>query len=89
MIDSISQALLWIYFEDGVKKLYPLGLRGAQEVTSLIKDLGSKTAKTRNAAEETLKNGAALMGLSRESFIYTLLTVTEDPYAKFLYAVWD
>ena len=35
VVDCISQALLWIYFQDNVQKLYVLSLRGAQEVDFL------------------------------------------------------
>lgn len=88
VIDSVSQALLWVYFEDGVKKLYPLSLRGAQEVCSLLTDLDSDELAVLEAAEENLLRVAALMGLSRESCLYTLISVRDDPYAQFLYEIW-
>lgn len=88
VIDSVSQALLWVYFEDGVKKLYPLSLRGAQEVCSLLTDLESDDDEERDAAEQNLTRGADLMGLDRDSFLYTLIGVQKDPYAEFLYAIW-
>jgi hypothetical protein len=88
VIDSVSQALLWVYFEDGVKKLYPLSLRGAQEVCSLLTDLVSDEEAVQKAAEENLLRAAALIGLSRESCLYTLISVRDDPYAQFLYEIW-
>jgi hypothetical protein len=36
VIDTISQALLWIYFESDTPKLYRFSLRGAQEVRTLV-----------------------------------------------------
>jgi hypothetical protein len=39
VVDCISQALLWVYFEDDVKKLFHLSLRGAQDVSSFMRDL--------------------------------------------------
>lgn len=89
VVDSISQALLWVYFEDGVKKLYPLSLRGAQEVCSFLDDLDSDEPKVKSAAEKNLKAAAELMKMDKESFLYTLLTVKDDPYAQFLFAIWQ
>jgi hypothetical protein len=88
VIDSVSQALLWVYFEDRVKKLYPFSLRGAQEVCSFLDDLASRKEKERAAAEQNLEAAAALMGLEPESFLYTLISVRDDPYAQFLYQIW-
>ena len=88
VIDSVSQALLWVYFQDGVKKLYPLSLRGAQEVCTFLNDLDSDEPKIKHAAETSLKQAAGLMELDKESFLYTLLTVKDDPYAQFLFKVW-
>ena len=88
VIDSVSQALLWVYFEDDVQKLYPLSLRGAQEVCTLFDDLASDEPKIRHAAEQTLKKAAGLLGLDEESVKYTLITVKDDPYAQFLFGIW-
>lgn len=88
VVDSVSQALLWLYFEDRVKKLYPLSLRGAQEVCSLLNDLNSDKPKEKAAAEANLKLAASMMELDEQSFLYTLLSVKDDPYAQFLFKVW-
>jgi hypothetical protein len=87
VIDSISQALLWIYFED-VQKLYPLSLRGAQEVCTLFQELDSDDPTIKQAAEHTLKIAAARMNLDEKACRYTLATVKEDPYAEFLFSIW-
>jgi hypothetical protein len=89
VIDSVSQALLWVYFEDRVKQLYPLSLRGAQEVCTLFDSLVSEEPKERNAAEKNLAAAAAIMELDVESCKYTLIGVKDDPYAQFLFNVWS
>lgn len=89
VIDSVSQALLWVYFEDRVKKLYPLSLRGAQEVCSFLDDLDSDEPKVKAAAEKNLTAASALMELDSDSLLYTLISVRDDPYAQFLYSVWS
>lgn len=88
VVDSISQALLWVYFEDRVKELYPLSLRGAQEVCTLFEDLDSGGPKAKAAAEITVQTAAKKLGLDRESFVYTLIGVRDDPYAQFLFKIW-
>ena len=87
VIDSISQALLWIYFQD-VEKLYPLSLRGAQEVCTLLNELADADPKIQGPAAQTLKAAATRVGLDEETCRYTLATVKEDPYAEFLYSIW-
>ena len=88
VIDSVSQALMWVYFEDRVKKLYPLSLRGAQEVCAFLNDLDSDEAKVKAAANKNLAAAAALIGLDPDSFLYTLISVRDDPYAQFLFEIW-
>ena len=87
VIDSISQALLWLYFED-VQKLYPLSLRGAQEVCTLFQELDSEDLQVKHAAEHALKIAAARVGLDEKAFRYSLETVKDDPYAQFLFSIW-
>jgi len=87
VIDSISQALLWIYFRD-VEKLYPFSIRGAQEARTLLEDCKSPRRKVQKAAAQTLKVAAAAINLDEQAFTYTLMTVAEDPYAEFLYSIW-
>ncbi|PYL53072.1 MAG: hypothetical protein DMF29_09470, partial [Verrucomicrobia bacterium] len=87
VIDSISQALLWIYFKD-VEKLYPFSLRGAQEACTLLEEYRSHDSNIKAAAAHTLKAAASAVKLDEKTFSYTLVTVTEDPYAEFLYSIW-
>lgn len=88
VIDSISQALLWIYFEGQVKKFYTLSLRGAQEVCSFLDDLDSEVAKTKAAAETTLDTLASMTSIPKQSFVLTLIQVRDDPYAQFIFSIW-
>lgn len=102
VVDCISQALLWVYFEENVKKLFPFSLRGAQDVSSFLRDLemdlGSpppspidslpQDSEVSYAAQQTLRAAAEVLKLNEESFKYTLWTVAEDPYTEFLVAIW-
>ncbi|HWN10219.1 MAG TPA: hypothetical protein VNO50_13295 [Pyrinomonadaceae bacterium] len=84
VVDCISQALLWVYFEDEVKKLYAVSLRGAQDVSSLLRDLLKDDVATKAA----LTAAASRLNLNEDAFKYSLLTVAEDPHTKFLVAIW-
>lgn len=88
VVDTISQALLWVYFEASVKELYSMSLRGAQEVCALITDLTRKNKKRRKRANETITEAARKLGMDREVFLNTLYAVREDPYSKMLYMIW-
>jgi len=90
VVDSISQALLWVYLEDEVKKLYAVSLRGAQDVSALLRDLASpsKDKSVANSAKAALTIAAARLKLDETAFKYTLMTVAEDPYTKFLVEIW-
>ncbi len=88
VIDSISQSLLWVYFDKETKSLYKFSLRGAQEVCTFLEDLDSDEPKTKAAAKKTKESCAAILSMDPESFIFTLLSVRDDPYAQFLFKVW-
>ncbi len=88
VIDTISQALLWIYFDKETKLLYKYSLRGAQEVCYFLDDLNSDEPKTKAAAEKTRDKCAELLSMTPDSFIFTLLSVRDDPYAQFLFNIW-
>ncbi len=88
VIDSISQSLLWIYFEKETKLLYKYSLRGAQEICTFLDDLDSSKPKTKAAADETRDKCAELLSMTPQTFIFTLLSVRDDPYSQFLFKIW-
>lgn len=108
VMDCISQALLWMYFEDDIaeKKLYELSVRGAQEVATLISDheqwhkkaeavkkhatgYPDEFAKRKHTdAEQTIGEIAKRLDISEQALMVTLRQVAEDPYTKFLCAIW-
>lgn len=104
MIDWVSQALLWVYFEDKSKELYKLSIRGAHEVASLIDDERAALAtladpatapEDRTDATErvariraTIAEIVAIVGGTEGSVRTTLLEVAEDPYTAFLRVIW-
>jgi len=69
--------------------LYKLSLRTAHEVTNLVYSLdlvyGDKKAQV---AEETLAEAAKALGVGTNAVWNTLRQIEEDPFARFLVAIW-
>ena len=98
VLDCMSQALLWVYFQDKTKSLYSLSLRGAQEAHSLMKavkgvsfPIQSSVSLTgdQSRAVGTIRSAALLIGISEEALLTTLDQVAEDPYTIFIVEVWQ
>jgi hypothetical protein len=97
VLDCMSQALLWVYFQERTKQLYPYSLRGSQEVTGLISSLQGITfpwdqnqvlAPEQARAKATLTNISANMQMSEAALLTTLHEVSDDPYTIFISKVW-
>ncbi len=88
VVDCMSQALVWIYFEEKMKNLYQFSIRGAQEVAALVNNLQSTNASERDAAAQALSDVAKAMGMDQGAVYHTLLQVRDDPYTKFLLEIW-
>lgn len=89
VVDCCSQALAWLYFEEGLVPMRRHGLRGAQEVSSLIKEIDqADDAKVRQRAMKCLKTVAGKLEADIEAFEWILRDVAEDPYTQFLCGVW-
>jgi hypothetical protein len=85
VVDCISQALLWLYFEDKTRTLAIYSLRGAQEVSALMQWVKLGQAE----AIATLNAVATALNLSPAALQTTLVQVANDPYTKFICAIWD
>lgn len=89
VIDCVSQALVWIYFQDDCAKLIEYSMRGAQEVIWILGWADDNTQPERQAwARKSLGDAADAMKISHEAFRTTLKQVFVDPYAKFLVDIW-
>jgi hypothetical protein len=84
IIDTMSQALFWVYAEDSSKELYKFGLRGAMEVSNLRDALD----KNDQNAKQALKEAAGKLDMSDESLRHMFDEVADDPYTEFLVNIW-
>ena len=90
VVDCMSLALVWIYFDDKMPALSRFSLRGAQEVDAFVDVLtGPAPDPVRlAAAQECLKGAADVLGMTPNALLHTLLQVKADPYTKFLCSIW-
>ena len=88
LVDTISQALMWVYFEEESRKLYELSLRGSQEVNWLFRALKSEVQTNREYAERIFQDGAEALNMDCDSFMHTMRAVSEDPYTEFIVSIW-
>lgn len=88
VIDCSSQALVWVYFEEKTRDLYKLSLRTAHEVTSLVYNLDSSDEDKVAQAKEALAEAAKTLGLETNALRNTLKLIEEDPFVRFLVAIW-
>ncbi len=89
VVDCISQALLWIYFEEDTKKLRSLSIRGAQEVRTMIDELEGTDSEEAKTAAKTLQAIAKMLGIEQNALRRTLEEVAYDPYTEFFCDVWE
>jgi hypothetical protein len=89
VIDAISQALMWIYFEDDTRKLYRHSFRGAQEVRWLLNRLESGNDPIVAKAKQTIEDGARVLQMDPVSFMNTLDAISVDPYTSFICSIWS
>ena len=82
VIDCCSQALAWLYFEDKLIELRGYGLRGAQEIATLIREFKDGD----DMAEECVKTVTDALDLSTLKRV--LIQIAEDPYTEFLQGIW-
>ncbi|MHC4498166.1 MAG: hypothetical protein ACYS21_03525 [Planctomycetota bacterium] len=96
VIDCCSQALAWLYFRSDLGKMGGHGLRGAQEIATLIYELDGG-AQTGDPSEEEDKKRAGkcvktlagqLQRTDLSTFERVLREVAEDPYTQVLCEVW-
>jgi len=97
VLDCMSQALLWVYFENKTRDIFRLSLRGSQEVIGLTKalegvvvpyDERQNLSQEQALAKATLQNMSEVIGVSNAALLMTLHQVAEDPYTQFIYSVW-
>jgi hypothetical protein len=92
--DCMNQALAWLYFEDRLAVLRPLGLRGAAEIKNFVDayddaDPQSKCRTGHDAAVAALPKVAEALQQSPETVLIVFREIAGDPYTVFLAQAWS
>jgi hypothetical protein len=95
VVDCCSQALAWLYFQQDLAKMRRFGLRGGQEIYTLVSNIDKLCpSKTRsldeiaNQAKKCLELVAAEMKMDTQALERPMREIAEDPYTCFLCDVW-
>jgi hypothetical protein len=89
VVDCVSQALAWMYFQDDSAKLVELSMRGAQEITAVVQWSANATDPVKQGyADQAILDAAAKLGLSDKALRTTFAQIVQDSYTEFLVNVW-
>lgn len=94
IVDCMNQGLAWMYLEDVLKKLTPLGMRGAIEIKCFIDDLDDEGSGNEDDAAAHARAVAALpmlaeaAGQKPETLQIVFRQIALDPFTVFLYRIW-
>ena len=90
VVDCVSQALAWIYFQDDCASLFELSLRGAYEIAYVVQTANNPSDLVKQAAAiQTIQAAAARLKIDPIAFRTSLDQIAEDPYTIFLINVWS
>lgn len=94
-VDCCSQALAWLSFESNLEKLRKFGLRGAQEIRTMVLEMNpedpqnSVQAREKELAYQSLTAIAEDLGMKVEVLERSFDMIAWDPQNIFLYDVWQ
>jgi hypothetical protein len=84
VLDIVNQALAWLYLEDKLNKIRPIGLRGAFEIRILVESIDYSDSRAWAAFQ-----AAALACESSEPGLeYCFRQLKDDPFVEFIYTYW-
>jgi hypothetical protein len=91
--DCMNQALAWMYLQDDLDKLRPLGLRGAVEIKHFVEEfdcVGTEPNELldHDNAVAALPKIAAALNQDPTTVQLVFRNIAEDPYTAFLYEIW-
>lgn len=92
--DCMNQALAWMYFQEKLDNLRPLGLRGAIEIGNYVDALDADPSLAISKDENKRAHGAfpsfsKATGQGEQTLQIVLREIAGDPYAIFLRSIWE
>lgn len=93
VIDCMNQALAWMYLEDSLNTIRPLGLGGAVEIRQLMTDLSDPRTdpaaqRDHDKAVVLLPKIATALNQAPETLEFAFRQIADDPYTSFLAQIW-
>jgi hypothetical protein len=101
VVDCCSQALAWLTFKDDLSKMRRYGVRGAQEVCTMVYEIedliypknkeeyANQRKEEKEWAEKTLDILSEELGMNQMALRRSFDEIAYDPYTQFLYNVWQ
>jgi len=86
--DCMNQALAWLYLQDDLNIIRPLGMRGAAEIKNLIDSYDDPADVDHQRAVDALPKIAAAIKQDPATLQVAFREIAEDPYTIFLSSVW-
>jgi hypothetical protein len=90
VLDIVNQALGWLYVEDKLDRIRPIGLRGAFEIRVLVDNMDNADSaeidKTR--AQAAFQAAALACEMSEPALGYCFRQLAGDPFVDFIYVYW-
>ncbi len=86
--DCMNQALAWLYFQDGLNTIRPLGMRGAAEIANLIDAYDDAGNVDHSRAVAAFPKIAKAIKQDPGTLQVAFREIAEDPYTIFLNRVW-
>ena len=92
--DCMNQALAWMYLEDKLAALRPLGLRGAIEIRNFVEAYDDATPQSEDMQEHecalaAFPKIAAALKQEPETVQLAFREIAGDPFTRFLSLVWS
>lgn len=88
-LDLVSQALAWVYLEDKLNVLRPMGLRGSFEIAALQQEARDADPAIAANANALLDQLPAALGLTPEQTVNVVHQIADDPYTRFLLVAYS
>lgn len=89
ILDCISQALAWNYFEEKLNLLRPYGLRGAHEIANFIEDIDNGTTEEKGRATAALAQISDALSMSEDALQTPFREISKDPYTIFIHEIYS
>lgn len=88
--DLMNQALAWEYFDEGMDKIRPFGLRGAVEIRHFMDALDGRGSQQQiDRAKLALPEIARALDQKEATLLNAFDEIVRDPFTDYLFSIWE